>query len=83
MGTHWGDPLTLPITLKKRRAGVVLETLQDAAEFMLGEFGNVTHSVALQAAIEELMRAADTGDAEDIRDATDLICRVLKFNELV
>ena len=83
MAKHWKKPLAQPIKLKKRRAGVVLETLLDAANFMLGEYGSVTHSIAIRDAVEELMHAAETGKKPDIDQATDLIWRVLKHSELV
>ena len=83
MAKHWDEPLTLPIKLRRRYVGTTLETLRDAAEFMLGEFGNVTHSIAIKDAVEELMHAAHTGLAADVREATQQVTRVLEFNKLV
>jgi len=83
MADHWDEPLTLPIRLNRRRTGVTLETLRDAAEFMLAQFGTVTHDIALKDAVEELMHAAHTGLAADIREATQQVSRVLEFNKLV
>ena len=83
MADYWDEPLATPIKLKGRLKGVTLTTLRDAGRFVSEHFRTVTHHAALDAAISDLMQAAETGDAGDIVEATNQLWRVLKFNELV
>lgn len=83
MADHWDEPLTLPIKLNRRAGGQRLETLRETAAFMLERFETVIDDYALYCAVEEIMHAADTGDAADIKGATDQVARVLKFYQLV
>ena len=71
----WSKPLARELALKDGR---VLRTLHDARDlFASGVFAGVTHSQALERAIELLIRAAESGEDGDVADATDQVATVL------
>lgn len=78
---NWIRTLSRPLTL---RDGRELLTLHDAREIFLSDvFAGVTHDVALHAAAELLITAANSGRPTDRREATDAVERVLRFRQLM
>ncbi|QRG10083.1 hypothetical protein EZH22_30615 (plasmid) [Xanthobacter dioxanivorans] len=68
MEPDWKRPLARVLRLK---GGEELRTLRDAGEFAQRRWGQVRQSAAIQHTVELLMmRAAETGDAGDIAEAT-------------
>ncbi|MFG1250005.1 hypothetical protein [Xanthobacter flavus] len=67
MNPDWKRPLARVLRLK---GGEELRTLRDAGEFVERRWGQVRQSAAIQHTVELLMRAAKTGDAGDIAEAT-------------
>jgi len=73
----WAKPLAYELPLKDGRT---LRTLHDARDvFSSGVFSGVTHSPPLEHAIELLIRAAETEEANDVKAATDQIVTVLQL----
>lgn len=71
----WSDPLTFPITL---RDGRELRTLRQAADVFLGLSETIQRHDWNQAAAELLIKAAKSGRAGEIEDATWQVQRALK-----
>lgn len=63
--------------------GSRLRTLLDAAQLLSDKFSTVTAWGTLEAALEAVMRAAETGKHADVISATDLIERVLRARHLL
>jgi hypothetical protein len=77
----WSAPLARELLL---RDGRVLRTLRDARElFASGAFSGITHSPPLEHAIELLIRAAETGDEDDIAVATNQIAVALRVHGMM
>jgi hypothetical protein len=68
----WRKKLSRPLTLTD---GTVLKTLSDVRQCFVDRFATVTHSATLAYAGELLLKAAETGDPDDIEAATEQIAR--------
>ena len=72
---RWNKPLAYDLPLKDGRN---LHTLHDARDvFVSGVFAGVAYAPALEHAIELLIRAAETGESDDVTAATDQVATVL------
>jgi hypothetical protein len=72
----WGKPLAYNLPLKDGRT---LRTLHDCRDvFASGVFAGVTQSPPLEHALDLLIRAAETGEDNDVKAATDQIATVLR-----
>ena len=71
---NWSKKLSRPLRLKD---GTELVTLGDAAGVVAEDFGLVTNSAIMEHAVELLLRAAETGSANDRRKATEQIQTLL------
>ena len=75
--TDWNRPLAYPIKL---RDGYTIETMKQAAGLITKQLPRGRQERAIwQHAVELLMQAHKTGKAEDIRAATDQLCRALQL----
>lgn len=73
----WTRPLARKLVLTDGR---VLRTLHDARHvFASGVFSGATHSPPLEQAIDRLLKAAETGDDDDVTAATDQVATVLRI----
>jgi hypothetical protein len=73
----WNKPLARHLPLKDGRT---LHTLHDARDvFASGVFAGVTHDPPLEHAIELLIRAAETGEDNDVEAATDQVAIMLRL----
>jgi hypothetical protein len=64
----------------RSRTGRTLRTLHDVRDvFVSGVFAGVTHSPPLEHALDLLIKAAETGENDDEKAATDQIATVLRL----
>lgn len=66
----WDDKLSKPIALG---AGNQLATLRAAADYLRANFAAMGRNAMLEAALEDLQQAANTGNSDDVRAATDQV----------
>ena len=71
---NWSKPLSRPLRLKDGRE---LATLGDAADAVAEDIGIVANSAITEHAVELLLRAAETGRANDRRRATEEVQTLL------
>lgn len=71
---YWDAPLSRALIVGKGR----LRTLRDAGRYLTDNYANITRSLALEHAIECLMKAAESGDRRDIGQATEQVARFLQ-----
>jgi hypothetical protein len=77
----WAKPLAYELPLKDGRT---LRTLHDARDvFASGVFAGVTRSPPLEHALDLLIRAAETGEDDDVEAATDQIATVLRIWRMI
>ena len=77
----WRSKLSEPIRLDGDRGE--LKTLKDAAEFLQREFRSITRNETLHGALEDLMRAADSGELADRRAATEQLRLFLRSQRML
>ncbi|QCI64176.1 hypothetical protein [Phreatobacter stygius] len=70
----WDDKLSKPVTLG---AGRQLTTLREAADYLRTHFATASRNALLDAAREDLMQAASTGNSADVKAATDQVRSLL------
>jgi hypothetical protein len=72
----WAKPLAYELPLKDGRT---LRTLHDVRDVFASEiFAGATHLPPLECAVDLLMRAAETGEPDDVTNATDQVAHVLR-----
>ena len=71
----WSRPLTRVLTLK---SGERLTTLREVARVITSHFEATPRWAVLDRAMEAMMRAAESGGRDEIREATRLIAFVLR-----
>lgn len=76
MASSWGRKLARPIALKGSHKKLV--TLRDAGDYLQFRFTAATRHPMLEAAIADLLKAAESGKAEDRLAATDQVERLLE-----
>ena len=77
----WNSRLAYQLPLTDGR---ILRTLDDArAVFASGAFSGVTRSAPLEHAIDLLLKAGESGQADDIKAATDQIAIVLRLWQMM
>jgi hypothetical protein len=76
----WQKPLPQAIVLKDRRK---ITTLSEAGQFILRLSASIQAHPTVTYATELLMMAAESGKADDIKDAGDQVSRALKANGFI
>jgi hypothetical protein len=77
----WDQRLARPINLKG--SGKKLLTLRDAGDFLRANFQTVRRNAMLDGALEDLIAAAESGQAADRRRATDQLETLLHHALLI
>ena len=76
----WDEPLARTLTLK---SGECLTTLREPAEVFTRYFDKAPRWTVLDCSMETMIRAAERGGQNDIREATRLIAFVLRQRSLL
>lgn len=71
----WRKPLPEPIRIKGNRE---IKTLREAGNFIVGLSASIQASPTVTYATELLLKAAETGKADDVQDAAAQVHRALK-----
>ncbi|MEP9378411.1 hypothetical protein ABLE91_16970 [Aquabacter sp. CN5-332] len=70
MHDFWYEPLARTLALNDRTGGITLTTLADAGRFLLDRSESLMQPAELIDAIDLVLEAAKSGEADDIEAAT-------------